>query len=81
MATHLLPETDTIELHRTARYLASAVCEGANDLEEVIETLVSWESDRPGALQAAASPQLLTGTTDDLALALLCEAAATARAA
>lgn len=65
----------TVDVQHTARYLARAVCAGDNELGEVIAVLRDWEDDEPGLLQAAARPEP-TGTPEDLAMALLFEAAA-----
>lgn len=65
----------TVDVQHTAQYLARAVCAGDNELDEVIDALRAWEDDEPGLLRAAARPGP-TGTPEDLAMALLFEAAA-----
>lgn len=69
--------TTLLDVANTARYLARSLREGHNDIGEALDALADWEAEQPGALRAAASPTL-TGTTDDLAMALIFEAAATA---
>lgn len=71
---HAADPSTTDEVRHTARYLAHAVCDGRNDLDQVIGALRAWEEDLPGVLRASAVAQA-SGTEDDLAMALLFEAA------